>query len=549
MILTKSEYLASIISLLPDNSTQQISPLDLRTSLVNLVDSVPNFFTGDLNADNFGTPEYRNTFGGVLALSKVGLAGHSSYDSSAFGYAALRNNYNGEQNTAIGSYALSCNLYGSNNVALGYSALTGKVTGSGNVALGNLALANNKNGDFNIGLGHGAGYYITQQEEYKLYIASVPIDTDGVCTGGEFATDGPAPLVFGDLNPDSHRFGIATKTLHDFGTLQVSGDIAPAKTDAYNIGNEEYSYQSINESVYFSGGNVGVGGYPSGLNQLVSDAALTVYGDILPSLSGVHSLGHPSLPWDGHFNDVIISGQLIANDVSYNRVSECLYECKVLHLATSGFCDPDGDGFHNDGVCGFMTDEGVDGAGFIVHSSGTDYQRDYSFIYKFPDSVVRCLEVDDEYSRSRWMSNISLMIESGRHLQTDRILSNNGRDKLSIVHQSGCAGIFMQPNTPSGMKMTIGAEAHVDNDYPIQEDVNFISRSGTYLPLTDPVPEGYDYAVMYGSVDSGVDIKQRFASRIKSAQLSRGFEIIYHDERDIISPDELGGAIVPQPED
>jgi hypothetical protein len=547
MILTKEQYIASINNLLPDNSQQLISPLDLRTSLINLIDSVPNFFDGD--PENFSTPEYRNTVGGILALSKVELAGHSSYDSSAFGYAALRNNYNGEKNTAIGSYALSCNLYGSDNVALGFSALTGKVTGSGNVALGNLALANSKNGDFNIGIGHGAGYYIGQQDNYKLYIASVSIDTEGACTGGEYSDDGPPPLIYGDLNPVSHRFGIATKTLHGHGTLQVSGDITPTDSSLFNLGNTNRSFESVNEQVYFSGGRVGILGYPSGTAQLVSDAALTVYGDLLPSESGMHALGHPSLPWDGHFNDVIVSGQLIANDVSYNKISECLYECKVLHLATSGFCDPDGDGFHNDAVCGFLTDEGLDGAGFVAHSSGTDYQRDYNFIYKFPDSVVDCLEFDDAYSRSRWQSNISIQIESGRHLQTDRIINNNARDKFSIVHQSGCAGIFMQPNIPSGLKVTIGAEAHVNNDYPVQEDINFISRSGTYLPLADPVPEGYDYGVMYGSVDSGVDIKQKFASRIRSTSSMRGFEIIYHDERDIISTDELGGGPVPDPED
>ena len=61
MILTKSEYLSSIQTLLPDNSTQLISPLDLRTSLINLVDSVTNFIDGDINADNFSTPEILTT--------------------------------------------------------------------------------------------------------------------------------------------------------------------------------------------------------------------------------------------------------------------------------------------------------------------------------------------------------------------------------------------------------------------------------------------------------------------------------------------------------
>ena len=43
MILTKSEYIAKINSLLEDNSTQLISPLDIRISLRDLVDSVHLF--------------------------------------------------------------------------------------------------------------------------------------------------------------------------------------------------------------------------------------------------------------------------------------------------------------------------------------------------------------------------------------------------------------------------------------------------------------------------------------------------------------------------
>ena len=43
MILSKSEYISSINVLLKDNSTQEISPADVRNSLIDLVDSVHNF--------------------------------------------------------------------------------------------------------------------------------------------------------------------------------------------------------------------------------------------------------------------------------------------------------------------------------------------------------------------------------------------------------------------------------------------------------------------------------------------------------------------------
>ena len=45
-VLSKSEYLTKIQGLLPDNSTQQISPEDLRESLVDLIDSVHLFLDG-----------------------------------------------------------------------------------------------------------------------------------------------------------------------------------------------------------------------------------------------------------------------------------------------------------------------------------------------------------------------------------------------------------------------------------------------------------------------------------------------------------------------
>ena len=532
MILSKQDYIASINTLLPDNSTQQISPLDIRTSLINLVDSVANLIDGDICADNFCTPEYRNTRGGVLSLSQLELAGRSAYDSSAYGYASLKNSYNGLENTAIGAYSLSCSLYGNNNTALGFSALTGKVNGSGNVGLGSYTLANNRQGSFNIAIGHGAGQYMVD-DNYKLAISSYPVETDSLCDENEDPiTTGNSPLIFGDLHPSTHRLAIGTDALHNFGLLQVSGDVSPTIDGLFNVGNHNRMWNSFNQTVYFSGGMVGVGGMPSGVNQGVSqDSKMTVYGGLLPSESGVFALGDPALTWDGYFNDVVISGQLLANVTVYNEISECLYECKTLHLATSGFCDPDGLGFHNSSVCGFLSDSALDGAGFEIHSSGSDYRRDYRFIYRSPDQVVGCLDSDDPFSRSRWQSNISMQIESGRHLQTDRIINNNNSDSFALVHQSGCMGYFVDSYEVSGQRVTIGQEAHVNNQYPSLSDVNLISRSGTHI-ASDGNPAGYDYSVMYGTVDSGVQVAQKFKSRIKSSSTVKGFSIVYHDELD-----------------
>ena len=110
MILSKTGYIASINALLPDNSTQQISPEDIRNSFVNLADSVDTFL---------GLyPGTRTTRVGTLALDKLNLAGRTSVDNSAFGYYALSANYDGTTNTALGSHSLGCNLYGSHMLLL-----------------------------------------------------------------------------------------------------------------------------------------------------------------------------------------------------------------------------------------------------------------------------------------------------------------------------------------------------------------------------------------------------------------------------------------------
>jgi hypothetical protein len=178
-------------------------------------------------------------------------------------------------------------------------------------------------------------------------------------------------------------------------------------------------------------------------------------------------------------------------------------------------------------VCGYLSDQALDGAGFEVHSSGYDYRRDYRFIYKFPDPNLTCLEEDSHYARSRWQSNISLQLESGRHLQTDRVL---GDEKLALVTQSGCFGVFMRNYQPANVyyphknRLFVGDQAHADAGYSDVQDINFISRSGLHAS------SGVNFSTLYGSVDSGVKISVLLGSRLKTAL--RGFSIQYHDEED-----------------
>lgn len=522
MILTKSEFIQSISYLLPDNSTQQISPEDLRNSLVNLVDSVHNFLEEhSINCVNLGSQEAMETRVGINSLSKYPSVIGSG--NSAFGYNTLNGNYNGISNTAVGTNALACNLYGNENTAIGVNSLGGNVEGSGNVGLGNYTLQSNKQGDFNIAIGNGAGYYIGPNTNYKFYLASHPLTIEHLCDIQ--VNSGDAPLLYGDLL--DLKLGIGVKTLHDYGTLQVSGSVSPSENKGGSLGNERYlwnkafissgisyddnsdltisvfdsSYNHQDVAVFNTSGKIGFGSQPSGTQGLV-----TVAGHLVPSQDGIYRLGHPDLKWDGIFNDIIVSGNAQINDLQYTTITECLYECKTLHLATSGICEND---IFNSTVCGYLSDEGIDGAGFEVHSSGNSYRRDYRFIYKAPDQSLTCLEEDNSFSRSRWQSNISVEIENGKHLQTQRVLS---RDRLALVSESGCFGLFVVPSEKNQLFIT--DESRLTSAY--KKDVNIVYESGFNLLL--------------GTDSSGVKISQEFISRTEDT--ATGFKLQYSDNYD-----------------
>tara|TARA_Y100001972_G_scaffold119448_1_gene160767 strand:+ start:1210 stop:3663 length:2454 start_codon:yes stop_codon:yes gene_type:complete len=528
MILSKSEYITHIGVLLPDNSTQEISPRDLRVSLVDLVDSTHRFLEGtELNSLNFSTPDIRTTKAGSLALGKLSLAGRSSADNTALGYYALGASYATSGNTALGSYALGCNLTGNHNIGVGLNSTAGNVNGSGNIGVGNYTLYSNKYGDFNIAIGHGAGHFLGDRTDYTLSIGVYPgIDEDHTCD--IILNSGAPPLMYGDLL--NRKLGLSVNHLHDYGTLQVSGDISPYVSGIGNIGVSQYAWKSVNEVIYFSGGKIGIGTEtPSG-----DQGIMTVKGHLVPNESHIYALGYADdtgkkLLWDGYFNDVVISGRLHANDVNYNNINECLYDCKTLHLATSGLCEGDL-GFHNSAVCGYLSDEALDGAGFEVHSSGHDYLRDYTFLFRHPDPSLTCLEVDSHFARARWESNISIEITSGNHLQTDRVL---GDKTLSLVTQSGCQGIKIKAGPETSCSgVNFGSMGVIESGFCCK-DHNFVSASGSHI-LDDGNVSGIDLSVMYGSVDSGVQIEQMYASRIKTCETLRGFSWIYHDEIDTL---------------
>jgi len=250
-IRTKSDYLEYIANILPDNTSRQISPADLRSAFTDLTDSV-GVILGDttLSSKNFASEDTRTTIAGDLALSQISLAGRSSIDNSAFGYKALNINYTGSRNTALGSLSLACNSFGADNVAVGYNALGSNTVGSGNVAVGSYALVENARGDFNIAIGHGAAYYIDDNSDFKFYLGAYP-HASGGCDQ-TLNESGVPPLLYGDLS--SRQLGVGTDVLVDGNVgLAVSGNVLPASGQIFSIGKTGYEWDAAFRNVTIAG--------------------------------------------------------------------------------------------------------------------------------------------------------------------------------------------------------------------------------------------------------------------------------------------------------
>jgi hypothetical protein len=250
-IRTKSNYLEYIADILPDNTSRQISPADLRSAFTDLTDSV-GVILGDttLASKNFASEDTRTTIAGDLALSQISLAGRSSIDNSAFGYKSLNINYTGSRNTAVGSMTLACNSFGADNVAVGFNALGSNTVGSGNVAVGSYSLVENARGDFNIAIGHGAGYYIDDNSDFKFYLGVYP-DASGGCDV-TLQESGIPPLLYGDLS--SRQLAVGTNIfVNDNVGLAVSGDILPASGQIFSLGREGYEWDASFRNVTIAG--------------------------------------------------------------------------------------------------------------------------------------------------------------------------------------------------------------------------------------------------------------------------------------------------------
>jgi hypothetical protein len=102
MILSKSQLVENILTELSDNSTGQISPYDIRHNLLDIIDSVAVLLqNNELDTNNFSSPATRTTRAGHHTIENLALNGYFSIDNSAFGFSALKSNYQGSRNTAV----------------------------------------------------------------------------------------------------------------------------------------------------------------------------------------------------------------------------------------------------------------------------------------------------------------------------------------------------------------------------------------------------------------------------------------------------------------
>lgn len=524
MILSKNQLVENIVSEISDNSVGNISPYDIRHNLLDIIDSVHLLtFDKEINALNVGTPDTRSTRLGQHTLEKINLEGYYSTDNSAIGYAALKSNYQGVRNTAVGSLAISCNIYGTDNVGAGFSSLGGNTIGCGNVGIGSFSLQNNKLGHFNVAIGHAAGYYVDRNTNKKLIIASHPVDEDYICANP--LGSGLNPLIYGDF--DTLRLGIGVRTLHSDGALQVSGNITPSHSSGFDLGSSSYRFNNayLTNNTYFTSGTAI--GFDYSKSGIYSNT------DFYPSANSVYNLGSSDRKWlGGYFENIYVSGHAYINDLV--SIYTSIYNDKTIYLASLSGTST---------ISGYLSDELLDNAGFIVKASGASYLRDYEFVFKPSGyNTISSLETNNVYAKSHWRSNISLEVASGCHLKTQRVVSSG---KLTLTTDPSNYGLFLNDDhfyvsrgnvlSPTAHSSS-GVIAGISN-------INFLSSSGSSL----------DYGVTVASLESGVSVSQKFLTgskvRVKDVSNSnkdklRGFELKYFDDSSTVYTGPLSDRFV-----
>ena len=351
-----------------------------------------------------------------------------------------------------------------------------------NVALGKSALGGNKNGDFNIGIGHAAGYYIDENDSYTFYLAAHDIDESGMCNYPD-GLDSMAPLLYGDLL--NGTLVVGSDQMHQQGALQVNGSITPVISSGEdNLGSYDYPWNKLYTKQLDSNSDV-----------------IESMRDFNPHQPSIFNLGSEEKPWaHGYFDNLTVNSSLNVTDLKYVTIDDSQFYDKQIHLASSGVDS-------NNNTLPYLSDEGIDGAGLVVRASGTDYLRSYTWTYKAPDLDWECVDTQNAYSRSAWLSNISIEIADGRLLKTQRVMSP---DSLSLVGE-GCYGFFV------GRGVVLGTQADKDAFDGEFYRPDYISYAGS------------NHTTFTTSRESGIFIEDNLLSQYDGSETFVGFKRRYVD--------------------
>jgi len=557
MKITKDTLVSIINTDIPDNSTAEISPLDIRKNLLNIIDSVSNLTErDDLKSNNLETNLSRSTRLGISTHERRLTDVFSSQDDVSIGYASSKSQVEGARNVAVGAYALTCNMYGEDNVAVGYHSLGNTIGGYANVGLGAFTLESVRDGNFNIAIGHGAGYYIGGNDSYKLYIASHPVDSDYVCSNS--TGSGLIPFIIGDMSDGNHKLGIGIRNFIDnTSALQVAGRIVPSDNNSYDLGSDDHGFRSaylydslffgtqrlhysnnsfnlsrslivdgdhtVNENIYGSGNAVIVGSLETGGNLQVNsygtiNGTLDIAGHTRPVNDIRYVLGDAQTRWlSAHIYSLNVDG--IARINKFEAMEQTHFKNKTIFLASTGdMTSIDGGGptslydyyVPSDDLptepVAHLLDEDLNGAGLKTSSRGVDYYRTYSFGFNSRNGDLKYLELDNVFSRSSWNSNISISVKDGMHVQTQRVLSKNS---LSLVTDNDGLGLFFKNGSCYFAK-----EDDLSIDKVGNGNYNFIAPSGTV--------DRFDISI--SSPESGVNLFQKFLNYTSNYEFDNGLE-------------------------
>ncbi len=570
MKISKNVLVDNIKKDILDNSVGAISPQDIRRNLLDFIDSVDQLTEfGELNATNFSTVDLRTTRVGLETLTKKSVRGYSSADNVALGYAALKSQIDGVQNTAIGSFSLTCNMYGKDNVAVGFHSLGSTINGYGNIGIGSYSLNNNKEGSFNIALGHGAGYYVDRNRDYQLLVAAHPVDEDYICTNKDGT--GLLPLLVGDMRQSTLRLGVGIRELHDDAALQVAGNIHPSTNSNDDLGSASYRFRNLHLTSFISfpsnntityndttngfilstkldingrlliNDNLTVTGDANVNGDLVVDgdiaansgvysAGLLIGGSVMPDTGLLYDLGDQRTPYRNiHTYNLYSNG--IARFNKFQAVEQSHFRHKTIYLASQfemdgidgggtgdlyEFFDPNQTQVDPNAPVQYLMDEDLEGAGFKIGSSGVDYVRNYDFTFKSRNTTWDSLSIDDDYARSAWYSSISIETEVGRHVKTDRIL-NSG--EIGMFTYDYDLGIYLKDGKAYVGDETTSAVAGLG-------DVNFIASDS----------DNEEHVVSIQAPNSGVNTFLTFLDNTSGVQGLRGFKTGYISDSELEEP-------------